>query len=89
MENVSKVYSLIHPGKIRKSTDCKVFFSRSRHDAIEKAYDKHDDRAHAYASYAVNCYPQATWTFLASGLYNATETDALDYALTFLCKRGT
>ena len=88
VENVSKVYSLIHPGKIRESTDCGVYFAPVRHDAIEEAYDKHEDRAHAYALYAVNCHPQGSWLFLAAGLYNAAEIDALNCALTFLSNRG-
>ena len=88
VENVSKVYSLIRPGKIREATDCGVFFAPARHDAFEKAHEKHQDRANAYASYAVNCHEQGSWTSLAAGLYHAAEVDALDYALTFLSGRG-
>ena len=88
MENVSKVYSLITPGKIREATDCGVFYAPARHDAFEQAHAEHQDRANAYASYAVHCHTQGSWLSLAAGLYHAAEVDALDLAFTFCSKRG-
>ena len=83
-----KVYSLINPGKLRASSEHGIFIAPARQDAIENKYTVHQHRAYAYASYAVKCHTKGCWLFLAAGLYNATEIDALENALTFLNRRG-
>ena len=90
MELVKKLDSLCGGTTIIQGAEIVLHFIIPDHrlDVIRSSCSTNRELASEYASYYVHCYPQPSWTHLASCLYWEGEFTAVEKCKPFLPLRG-
>ena len=87
-DNVAQVMELVNKWESLSDPIYPIIVPPFRLSAIQKNYSTKSEISTECASYYVHCYPEPSWTYLATRLYNTGEFAAVEKLKPFLPLRG-